>query len=117
MKNACSKNYTDIARQLRQESTQSEEKAWQLLRSRQLGFKFRRQHPIAGFILDFYCHELGLAIELDGFVHRSGAAKAYDSERDSMLRERRIRNEEVCRSKLEEIIARHRKGLGARRSY
>jgi very-short-patch-repair endonuclease len=58
------------ARQLRQPLSPPEHKLWQLLRGRRLnGFKFRRQHPIGRYIVDFYCAEAGLVVELDGASH------------------------------------------------
>jgi very-short-patch-repair endonuclease len=59
-----------LARQKRQEPTIPEDKLWQQLRGRKLaGMKFRRQHAIERFILDFYCAEAKLGIEVDGAVH------------------------------------------------
>jgi very-short-patch-repair endonuclease len=64
------KRHIQIARRLRADSTSSEDTLWQCLRSRRLdGLKFRRQVPIAGFIADFCCYDLGLTIELDGKHH------------------------------------------------
>ena len=58
------------ARQLRKNSTVPERLLWSRLRGRNLaGLKFRRQHPIGDFVVDFYCHEHHLAIELDGESH------------------------------------------------
>ena len=58
------------ARQLRNNSTQSEIKLWQMLRNKQLkGYDFHRQKPIDNYILDFFCYELMLGIELDGATH------------------------------------------------
>src|ERR1043166_10155435 len=58
------------ARQLRKRSTEAEKRLWRHLRSRRLAaFKFRRQHPIGDRILDFFCAEAKLAIELDGSGH------------------------------------------------
>ena len=58
------------ARELRQSGTDAERLVWQLVRNRQLdGWKFRRQHPIGRYILDFYCYEARLGIELDGGQH------------------------------------------------
>ena len=55
---------------LRKNQTESETLLWSKLRSRQLsGFKFRRQHPIGHYILDFYCTNAHLAIEIDGGQH------------------------------------------------
>ena len=75
------------ARELRQTPTEAEKKLWSLLRNRQLrGKKFRRQHPIANYILDFYCHECKLGIELDGNVHSTNEAKKYDRSRTALLK-------------------------------
>jgi len=73
-------------RELRQASTGAEQILWQLLRDRQfVGAKFRRQHPLRGYILDFYCHEARLAIELDGGGHADPAQAAHDAERTRAL--------------------------------
>src|SRR5690606_7520596 len=53
--------------------------------------KFRRQHPLAGYILDFYCHEAKLAIELDGGGHLESSQAGYDEERTKILNEQGIR--------------------------
>jgi very-short-patch-repair endonuclease len=69
-----------FARFLRRESTDAEKKLWDILRSNQLGgFKFRRQHPVAGFILDFYCSSERLGIELDGGQHNDAGVIEYDA--------------------------------------
>jgi len=74
------------ARELRQNATDAEHVLWQLLRNRQLlGYKFRRQHPLAGYVLDFYCHETKLAVELDGSQHTQPDQAAYDAERTRIL--------------------------------
>lgn len=85
----------EISRGLRREQTAAEEKLWRLLRGRQLGgYKFRRQHAIANpetvgaygnYILDFYCHEKLLAIELDGGGHTETEQAAYDANRTRAL--------------------------------
>jgi very-short-patch-repair endonuclease len=78
-------------RALRQHATDAEQALWRLLRSRQLGgFKFRRQHPAGRFILDFYCAELRLAIELDGGQHYEVEGLRYDEMRTAILRKRGI---------------------------
>ena len=82
----------DHAQELRQRQTKAEKILWSLLRNRQLkGKKFRRQHPIAKFVADFYCHESKLAIELDGNFHTSSEAKEYDNTRTVLLNEFGIR--------------------------
>ncbi len=62
------------ARDARKEPTKSEAILWQALRNHGLvGRKFRRQHPVGPFTLDFYCHEESLAIEVDGDIHQGQA--------------------------------------------
>ena len=73
-------------RSLRKNATNAENLLWQLLRNRQLlGFKFRRQHPVAGYVADFYCHEARLVIELDGSGHAANKQAAYDADRTRNL--------------------------------
>jgi len=67
----------DAARGLRKSSTDSERKLWQCLRAGQLdGLKFRRQHPIPPYIVDFYCEAANLVVELDGSQHTEVADRA-----------------------------------------
>jgi very-short-patch-repair endonuclease len=76
----------DRARELRHPQTPMETKLWAQLRNRQLGnHKFRRQHPIDRFILDFYCVELKLAIEIDGAHHEVEDQAIYDALRTEAL--------------------------------
>lgn len=64
---------------------------WCWLRNRRLsGFKFRRQVPIGRYIVDFYCAELKVVIELDGTHHRSAGMDEYDDQRSMYLRLRGI---------------------------
>ena len=75
------KNFTDFARELRKRSTEAEKLLWRQLSRRQLeGFKFRRQQPIAGYIVDFVNFETKLIIELDGGQHAT--QKDEDTKRD-----------------------------------
>ena len=75
-----------FARELRKKQTDAENLLWQLLRGRRFcGYKFRRQHPAGGYILDFYCREIGLAIELDGGGHNDEEQRRYDDERTRVL--------------------------------
>lgn len=76
----------EIARRLRQEQTPAEEVFWEIVRNRRLaGLKFRRQHQIGPFIVDFYCAQFGLIIELDGTVHDLSPRKKKDAKRDAYL--------------------------------
>ena len=78
----------EFARKLRQELTETEEKLWQQLRGSKInGAKFRRQHPIQFYVLDFYCHEVKLAVELDGRIHELKENKEYDQNRTKALNE------------------------------
>jgi len=58
-----------LARQLRQNSTRAEILLWKIIKGKALGYEFHRQVPIGEFIVDFYCHELKLVIEIDGYTH------------------------------------------------
>jgi very-short-patch-repair endonuclease len=76
----------EFARMMRKEQTDAEQLLWRLLRNRNFcGLKFRRQYPIGGYILDFFCDELNLAIELDGGGHADTDQAAYDEERTKVL--------------------------------
>jgi len=80
------------ARNLRQSATDAEQLLWKLLRGRQVNnAKFRRQHPVGKYILDFYCHDLKLAIELDGSQHSEADYKQKDTQRTSWLNQQGIR--------------------------
>ena len=59
----------NLARQLRKNSTLAEVLLWQNIKGRSYGYEFHRQVPINEFIVDFYCHELHLVIEIDGNTH------------------------------------------------
>jgi methionyl-tRNA synthetase len=79
----------EFARKLRAEQSETESLIWALLRDRRLGgAKFRRQHPVGPFVLDFYCHEANLAVELDGGQHTETIAK--DEARTAFLKEKGI---------------------------
>lgn len=76
------------ARSLRKNQTPAEQALWQALKGKQLkGFKFRRQHPIKKFVLDFYCHAVKLGIELDGKYHEDKTQQFYDKDRAEILEE------------------------------
>ncbi|MEP6705514.1 MAG: endonuclease domain-containing protein [Acidobacteriota bacterium] len=73
-------------KQLRRNLTPAEAALWNVLKKSQLsGRKFRRQYSVGKYVLDFYCVEEWLAIELDGEVHRNEAAQAYDHTRKVFL--------------------------------
>ena len=102
---------TQFARRMRRKPTAAERAAWEFLRDRRmLGLKWRRQQVIVGFIADFYCHELHLALELDGPIHETPEAIAYDRMRDRAFLANgvttiRLRNEDCTRDFLMSILA------------
>lgn len=79
--------------------TEAETILWEVLRKRSLGgYRFRQQHKIGRFVVDFYCHETSLVIEADGSIHDD--RKEYDRERDEWLSDRgfyvlHISNEDI----------------------
>ena len=76
----------EFAKTMRSNATDAEHLMWQLLRAKRfMNLKFRRQYVIAPYIVDFYCHELGLVIELDGSQHGTDDAIEYDAERTRFL--------------------------------
>ena len=83
-------NIKSKARVLRKSMTNSEKLLWSKLRRRQLnGLFFRRQHPYGIYILDFFCHEGNLAVEVDGEIHLDKIF--YDNERTEYLKSTGIR--------------------------
>ena len=97
------------AEALRNQMTEAELMLWEALREKRLdGFKFRRQHPVNKYVLDFYCHRAKLAIELDGKYHEEDTQRFYDADRTNNLEELGIRvirfqNEEVL-EKLDDVL-------------
>jgi len=72
---------------MRQPQTPAEAILWRALRDRNLGYKFRRQHPIKRFIIDLYCAQAKLCIEIDGASHTDPRQGAYDLARTAFLEE------------------------------
>ncbi len=91
------------AQELRKQQTFAEEILWNYLRTKPLGFKFRRQHAYLHYILDFYCHKLKLCIEIDGSIHDREDVRINDEERQRQLENTgleviRFRNDELIQS-------------------
>lgn len=89
------------AKELRREMTPAEKILWNDLRANKLGFHFRRQQIIQGFIVDFYCHKKALVIEVDGDIH--DLQQEEDARREKVLSEIglrivRFQNDEVLRN-------------------
>ncbi len=109
-------NSRQRARELRKEQTKMEWRLWAQLRQRQLaGLRFRRQHPIGPFIVDFCCKEHSLIIELDGSSHDDQVE--YDEERSAWLEAQgfriiRFTNEQV-RTNLEGVLIAIAASVGA----
>ena len=93
------------ARQLRQQMTPTEVLLWDVLRDNQVGdCRFRRQHPVGTFVLDFYCPAARLAVEVDGSIHDREGAKETDAARQEEIeafgvRVLRFRNEQVTENR------------------
>ena len=86
------------AKSLRKNMTDAEKLLWEKLRNKQLGVRFKPQHPIGRFIVDFYCHQTKLVVEIDGEIHDE--QKEYDMGRTGEMEEYgirviRFRNHEV----------------------
>lgn len=80
------------ARAMRGDPTDAEKKLWSLLRRGQIdGRHFRRQVPVAGYIIDFCCLSAGLGVEADGGQHHDEAARRYDQRRSEILLQKGIR--------------------------
>lgn len=92
------------ARHLRQEDTKAEKILWKILRGSKLGVKWRRQHPIDMYILDFYSPQINLCIELDGSVHNIKENKEYDKIRDEYLKNKNIKIIRFWNSEIENNI-------------
>lgn len=81
-----------LRKSLRNGATPAEQELWKFLRHSSLGgYKFRRQHSVGRYILDFYCPSCRLAIELDGDSHFTNQAIEYDQERTAFLNALNIR--------------------------
>ena len=93
----------EFARKLRQDATDPEALMWACLRGRRMNKrKFRRQHPVEPYVLDFYCADLKLSIELDGGQHNTAEGKRHDKSREAFLRSQgietlRFTNDEMMR--------------------
>ncbi len=80
------RNRNELSRQLRREQRPEEKELWKALRRRRFaGFKFRRQHEVTPYFLDFYCPLAKLAVELDGFAHGLPDQLGTDSQRNAFL--------------------------------
>ena len=95
-----------IVKKLRKNQTVAENILWKELRNKKQGYKFRRQHPFPPYIVDFYCHEKNIILEIDGQIHKHYSL--YDHAREKQLTKMgykmlRFTNIEICRN-LESVI-------------
>ena len=93
------------ARKLRLEMTRPEQSLWAMLRDRQTGLRFRRQHPLGVYILDFYAPSAKLCIEVDGPSHEDLDRVGHDRRRDDWLSGQGIRVLRVTAEDFEERLA------------
>jgi len=100
------------AREFRHGMTPAEELLWSRLQNRGLGVKFRRHHPIGRFIVDFYCDEARLVVELDSEAHAMPREAEQDRERDAWLEERVYRLLRFQGRKIDKVVAAVVQGLG-----
>lgn len=80
------KDIEQFTKELRKEQTSAEKVFWELVRNNKLWLKFRRQHPFGRYIVDFYCHELKLVIEIDWSIHDIEENKKRDKQRQEDLK-------------------------------
>jgi len=89
------------ARQLRQQERWAEKLMWRWLRDRRFSrYKFRRQHPVGDYVLDFFCEEAELNIELDGSQHGRPDQQEHDERREQFLKSRGIKTLRFWNSRL-----------------
>jgi very-short-patch-repair endonuclease len=90
---------------LRRNLTEAEKKLWKILRGQRFAsYKFRRQHRIGIYVLDFYCPEARYNLELDGSGHGFPAQQAEDVERDDYLKEWNIQTRRFWNNQLKDIV-------------
>ena len=91
----------EMAKILRRQETEAERLLWSRLCNKQLGVKFRRQHPLHDYVVDFYCYSHKLVIEIDGPVHETEEAYNNDNARSRALKQFNI---EVIRFTNDEVL-------------
>jgi very-short-patch-repair endonuclease len=102
------------ARELRKNMTNAEKLLWGKIKKKQVaGLRFRRQHPVNKFIVDFYCHSEQLVIEVDGGIHEHRDQREYDKAREGDLENfgikvLRFKNKEV-ENRIEEVVEKIKK--------
>lgn len=107
--------------EMRKNPTLAEAKMWQYIRNKQLGVKFRRQHPIGDYITDFIDMKSKLVIEIDGSIHNTLEQQIHDNERTRFLTDKgytviRFTNSEILRN-IDEVIFKIKSVLSSLFSY
>ena len=98
------KNTKPLRQELRANATPAEKLLWQHLKEKQINnYKFRRQHGVGPYILDFYCPALRLGIEPDGNVHEDVIVQEHDLKREMYLK--KIASINILRFENEEVIS------------
>jgi very-short-patch-repair endonuclease len=103
--------------ELRKNETEAEKKLWEYLNNKKIfRFRFKRQHPIDIFIVDFYCHKIQLVIEVDGEIHQKPENQIYDEGRAFDIEKfgihiLRFSNKEVLEN-IDNVIERIKKEIG-----
>jgi|WetSurMetagenome_2_1015567.scaffolds.fasta_scaffold814433_2 very-short-patch-repair endonuclease len=108
-----SKNLKEPSKKLRSQPTEAERHLWKRIKGKHLGLIFHRQKPIGGYIVDFYCPEARLVIEVDGGYHLGSETKSYDKVKDETLcnlglKVERFTNEEVL-NRTDDVVERIKK--------
>ena len=99
-------HHFEFAKQMRCVPTEAENILWSYLSNKQIqGMKFRRQHPIDNFVLDFYCNQIKLSIEVDGEIHYNEKQREYDNERTTILKSHNIFELRFSNKEVKENIA------------
>jgi leucyl-tRNA synthetase len=114
-KNNCSFEKVLFARQMRKNPTPAENILWQELRNKKMGFRFKRQIVILGYIADFYCPQAGLVIECDGLCH----SPSKDRVRDRVMANKgfitlRFKNEDITQN-LDSVLTKIKASVCKRR--
>ncbi len=92
-------NYA-LARNLRRNLSLPEGLLWQQLRRKPQGIKFRRQHPVGRYVIDFYCPTIRTGFEVDGFAHDTGDRPEHDVRRTEFIEGQGIRLERIPASQV-----------------
>ncbi len=74
------------AKSLRKNMTYAEKLLWSRIRDNKIGYYFRRQHPLSNYVVDFFCHQVSLVIEVDGDVHADKTVQLEDKDKEESIK-------------------------------